>query len=70
VLEGGHTDGMLIQQYRGGVPTVTVGVPMRYVHSHSGIIRRGDYDQTKRLVGLLVEALSAEALAALGYSGG
>jgi putative aminopeptidase FrvX len=59
VLEGGHTDGMVIQQHRGGVPVVTLGVPMRYAHCHSGIMKRGDYDATLRLLQELVLRLDA-----------
>ena len=70
VLAGGHTDGMVIQQHRGGVPTVTFGVPMRYVHCHSGIMKRSDYDGTLRLIGLLIEELSAATVSRLGFAGG
>ena len=62
VLEGGHTDGMVIQQHRGGVPTVTIGVPMRYAHCHSGIMKRSDYDLTLRLLSLIIGQLSAQEL--------
>jgi endoglucanase len=67
VLEGGHTDGMIVQQHRGGVPTVTLGVPMRYAHCHSGIIKRSDYNRTRQLLSLVVEQLSVATLGRLGF---
>jgi len=65
VLEGGHTDGMIIQQHRGGVPVVTLGIPMRYAHCHSGLMRRNDYDATLRLLAELVTRLDAGTVRAL-----
>jgi endoglucanase len=64
VLKGGNTDGKAIQQHRGGVPTVSLTVPMRYAHCHSGIMKRADYDRTFKLLGLLIEKLNDTTVAA------
>lgn len=46
----GGTDGGRIHLSAQGVPSLVLGVPTRYIHSHTGIIHRGDF---KRLVDLL-----------------
>jgi endoglucanase len=54
VRVGGGTDARPIHVHLGGVPTIVLGVPVRYAHSHAGILSLEDYEQTLRL---LVEAL-------------
>jgi len=56
LLEGGATDARSIHIHARGVPSVLIGVPARYIHSHAGLIHTDDYDRTLRL---LVEALKA-----------
>ncbi|MDP6101979.1 MAG: M42 family metallopeptidase, partial [Dehalococcoidia bacterium] len=46
VLNGYGEDGAEIQKSRGGVPTINIAVPTRYLHSHYGIISRQDFDHT------------------------
>ena len=55
VLTGYGEDGAEIQRYDTGRPSVNITVPTRYLHSHSGIIERGDFDQA---VALLIAALT------------
>ena len=43
VRKAGATDARPIQRYGSGVPTIVLGVPSRYVHTHNGIIHLGDY---------------------------
>ena len=50
----GGTDGGRIHIHGIGVPTQTIGVPTRYIHGHTGILHRDDYDRT---VNLLVEVI-------------
>jgi endoglucanase len=50
----GGTDGGPIHMDRAGVPTVYLGVPTRYIHSHAGIVHTDDYD---RAVELLIEVI-------------
>ena len=54
MLERGATDGARIHIHGQGVPTVYLGVPTRYIHSHAGIMHSDDYDSA---VKLLVEAI-------------
>ena len=44
------TDGAAIHLHKTGVPTVVIGVPVRHIHSHSGILRRDDYDAALKLL--------------------
>ncbi len=51
-MPGGGTDAGRMHLYKAGVPSLVVGVPTRYIHSHSGIIHRDDFDA---LVSLMTE---------------
>ncbi len=55
VLTGYGEDGAEIQRYDTGRPSVNITVPTRYLHSHSGIIQRSDFDYA---VDLLIAVLS------------
>jgi putative aminopeptidase FrvX len=58
VREGGGTDGGAIQvQASGGVPTLVIGVPVRYAHSHHGIIQLDDVEASVALVKALLYRL-------------
>ncbi|WP_119065162.1 M42 family metallopeptidase [Aggregatilinea lenta] len=50
VLEGGSTDGRVIQLARAGVPTGALSVPLRYVHTPSETADRGDVQATLDLL--------------------
>jgi endoglucanase len=65
LLTGGATDGRPIHLHATGVPTVFIGVPARYIHCHTGVIHRDDYDNTVKLVLEAVKTLDSEALAAI-----
>jgi endoglucanase len=60
LIEGGGTDGGAIHLHKIGVPTVVIGVPVRHIHSHSGILHRDDYDRALELLVHLVKRLSAK----------
>jgi putative aminopeptidase FrvX len=61
----GGTDTGRIHLNRAGVPSLVIGVPTRYIHSHSGIIHRSDYDTTVRLVAETVKLLDKKKVASL-----
>jgi endoglucanase len=64
VREGGGTDGGEIQiRGLGGVPTVVIGVPVRYAHSHHGIVNLADLQSTIQLVKRLVSQLDQAMVA-------
>lgn len=64
-MERGCTDGGRIHLSRTGVPTISVGPPVRYIHSHNGIMNRTDYDNTIKLVTELVKKLDKKTVASL-----
>jgi putative aminopeptidase FrvX len=60
VREGGATDGSAIQvQTPGGAPAMVIGVPVRYAHSHHGIIHLDDLENLVKLVKALIFRLDA-----------
>ena len=54
-----------IQKSNGGVPTINLVVPLRYTHSHNGVMNRRDFDQTVDLVVALIRKLDAPTVAKL-----
>jgi len=65
VLEAGATDGRPIHLHARGVPSLFVGVPVRYIHSHTGVLHADDYDRTVKLLVETVKRLDAKAVRAL-----
>jgi endoglucanase len=45
VVQRGGTDASHIHTFHHGVPTLTLGVPSRYIHSHTSVIDQRDVDQ-------------------------
>ena len=62
VLAGYGEDGAEMQRAFGGAPVVNVSVPVRYLHTHNGIIHRRDIDQTAQLVTRLVQRLDHDTV--------
>ncbi len=60
LIEGGATDARAIHLHSRGVPSVLLGIPARYIHSHAGIIHTDDYDATLELMLALMKALSPD----------
>ena len=56
-VERGGTDAGRIHVTGEGVPSISMGVPARYIHSHVSIIHRRDYEQTVELLVALVQRL-------------
>src|SRR2546425_3053000 len=56
-VERGGTDAGRIHVTGQGVPSISMGVPARYIHSHVSMIDRRDYEQTVRLLVALVQRL-------------
>ena len=59
---GGGTEAAAIQRSRAGVPTVSVSVPGRYIHSPAAIISTTDFYNTARLIRLALENWDAKVL--------
>jgi putative aminopeptidase FrvX len=55
LVQGYGDDSAEMQMTNGGTPTINLVVPVRYTHSHNGIVNRQDFDQmVDLLVGMLV----------------
>lgn len=64
-MEGGATDGGRIHMTRAGVPSVVIGPPVRYIHSHNGIMNRTDYDNTVKLICEVIKKLDRKTVTSL-----
>ncbi|MFM8321054.1 MAG: M42 family metallopeptidase [Chloroflexota bacterium] len=60
---GGGTDAGAIHKERAGIPTVSVSVPGRYMHSAAGLARLEDWKNTLALVHAALSRLGPEILA-------
>lgn len=65
VRTSGGTDARAIHLSGSGVPTIVIGVPARYIHSHNSIIHLRDYLATLDLVQALLRRLDAPTVAGL-----
>src|SRR5471032_2106701 len=63
LVQGYGDDSAELQKSNGGVPTVNLVVPIRYTHSHNGIMNRRDFDQMVDLLVALLQKLDAPAVA-------
>ena len=63
VRRSGGTDASTFQFAGEGVPCVVLGVPVRYIHAHNGILDLRDYESTLNLVKAMVRRLDAERVA-------
>lgn len=62
-LAGGGTDAGAIHVFQGGVPSLVIAVPTRYIHSHYGIIHREDYENAIKLLKEVILRLDHETVA-------
>ncbi len=65
VRESGGTDGKEIQQSGAGVPTIVIGIPVRYAHSHQCIMHLSDLEATVKLVRGLIDILDENTVSDL-----
>ena len=64
-VERGGTDAGRFHVYDTGVPSLVIFVPTRYIHSHSTIMDRKDYDATVRFLVELAKRLDKKTVAGL-----
>lgn len=62
VVAGGGTDAGRFQSYGSGVPSVAIGYPTRYIHSHAAVYHQDDFDNGVRLLVELVKKLDWETV--------
>jgi endoglucanase len=65
LIQGYGDDSAEIQKSNGGAPTVNMVVPVRYTHSHNGIMNRGDFDKMVELLVAVLQKLDAKTVANL-----
>lgn len=58
VIPGGGTDAGSFHVSNDGVPSVAIGVPLRYMHSNVSIMHKEDYNNAVKLVSEVVKSLN------------
>jgi len=61
-LARGGTDGGRIHISRTGVPSIYVGIATRYIHSHTSIMNRDDFDNLVKLLLAVIKKLDKETV--------
>lgn len=64
-MERGGTDGGRVHVSSTGVPSIVIGPPVRYIHSHNGILNRTDYNNTVKLICELIKKLDRRTVNSL-----
>jgi endoglucanase len=64
-VERGGTDAGRFHIYDTGVPSLVIFIPTRYIHSHSTIMDRKDYDASVKLLVELTKRLDRKTVASL-----
>ena len=64
-LERGGTDGGRIHISRSGVPTIYIGAATRYIHSHTSILHKSDFENLVRLMVEVIKKLDAKKVDSL-----
>lgn len=60
VRKGGGTNGSAYHLANQGIPTIVVGIPVRYAHTHYGFVHFADYQHAIQLVLAILKDLTAE----------
>ncbi len=63
-ISQGGTDAGAVHLHGKGVPSVVIGIPSRYIHSHASIMHEDDYQNAKKLLFALVKKLDQATLEA------
>ena len=58
---GGGTDAGSIHVANEGIPTITIGVPLRYMHSNVSVLNIDDYTNSVRLITEIVRSLNDDS---------
>jgi putative aminopeptidase FrvX len=61
-LARGGTDGGRIHISRAGVPSIYVGIATRYIHSHTSIMHRDDFDNLVKLLIAVIKKLDKKTV--------
>ncbi|MFO7896317.1 MAG: M42 family metallopeptidase [Candidatus Cloacimonadales bacterium] len=63
IRKGGGTDGAKLHYANHGIPTIVLGVPVRYAHSHNCHISLQDYQDLQKLLQQIILELDSAAYA-------
>ncbi|WP_420486128.1 M42 family metallopeptidase [Gottfriedia acidiceleris] len=67
-MPGGGTDAGSMHITMKGVPALAITIPTRYIHSHSGILHRDDYENTVKLIVEVIKRLDRDTVEQLTYN--
>lgn len=62
VRTGGMTNGAAYHLSESGTPTIVIGLPVRYIHSHHGFAHIEDYENAVRLACAIIRSLDEETI--------
>jgi putative aminopeptidase FrvX len=62
VMAGGGTDSGAIHLTHKGVPSLSITIPTRYIHSHAAILHRDDYENAVKLIVEVIKRLDKETV--------
>ena len=65
IRQSGGTDAAAIHTSGAGIPTIVLGVPVRYIHSHVSIMNIEDYAHTLELLLAILRKLDSETVRSL-----
>ena len=66
-LRAGAFDSMKMSIAHDGAPSVSIGIPSRYIHSHTSMIHRQDYENCVKLVTEVVKSLDRKTVDKITY---
>lgn len=61
-IAGGGTDAGSMHISLNGVPSLSIGIATRYIHSHGGILHRDDYENTVKLLIKIIKKLDRDTV--------
>ncbi|WP_416326450.1 M42 family metallopeptidase [[Eubacterium] hominis] len=62
VRSGGGTNGAMLHVSHNGIPTIVIGVPVRYIHSHHGFTTLEDFEHSVQLASAIVSRMNQDIL--------
>lgn len=60
VRSGGGNNGAIITLSNQGIPTIVIGVPVRYIHSHYGYCTYSDFENASKLALAIIKNITKE----------
>ncbi|MEK4565856.1 M42 family metallopeptidase [Alkalihalobacillus sp. FSL R5-0424] len=67
-MAGGGTDSGAIHLTANGVPSLSITVATRYIHTHAAILHRDDYENAVKLIVEVIKKLDTETVKTITYS--